>query len=194
MDDASSSFTPAETTPQITANPIQPVPEQPPEQEQQTANPDQLHPTSSSRNPPTAGVSQSAALAGKSTGPGARSEGASAPEAQSFIPTGASTIDELIKAAYFVADGIDEPTLDVVSPHQVNVHYPADGSLAIIRIEARPGAWGGVQNPMTPEAAADANQRYNAYKDAATQAPPPEELAQQESHDDATAREDSKPQ
>jgi hypothetical protein len=185
MDDVSLTSLPAETTtPQITEDTIRPVPEQPPEQEQQTSNPDQLGQERTHDNPPTAGVSQRRALEGKT-----------APGQQAFDPTPATTIEEVLKAAYFVADGIDTPVVDAVNPHVINLHYPADGSLATIRVEGRSGAWGGIAHKGTPEQDAERNEHYNAMK-AANEAPPvpPEELAGQESHDDAHAREDSKPQ
>ena len=117
----------------------------------------------------------------------------SPPEAteQEVVFTPASTIDELIKAAYFVATGIDAPVVDAISQHQLNLHYPADGSLVSVRVEARPGAWGGVGPHGTPEDEADRNAHYDVM--AAAAAPPVEPLARQEAHDDAHAREDSKP-
>jgi hypothetical protein len=185
--DAVSSSAPAETTPQETSAHIDPVPNVPPEQEQQVNNPDQLLQHRSDDDPPTAGVSQSKALEGKRT--------KAAPGQQDFQPTPATTIEELLKNAYFVADGIDEPVVDSVGPHVINLHYPADGSLATIKVEARSGAWGGIGHKSSPEHDADRNEHYNKMKDAAA-APsvPPEEAAAQESHDDAHAREDSKPQ
>jgi hypothetical protein len=184
MDDVSFSSTPAETAPQYTSQHIDPVPDVPPEQERQTANPDQLGQDRTHDNPPTQGVSQRRALEGKV-----------APGQQDFQPTPATTIEEVLKAAYFVADGIDAPVVDAVNPHVINLHYPADGSLATIRVEGRSGAWGGIAHKGTPEEDADRNEHYNAMKDAAGSPPvPPEELAGQESYDDAHAREDSKPQ
>ena len=117
----------------------------------------------------------------------------SPPEAteQAVVFTPASTIDELIKAAYFVAAGIDAPVVDAISQHQLNLHYPADGSLVSVRVEARPGAWGGIGPHGTPEDEADRNAHYDAM--AVASAPPVEPLARQEAHDDAHAREDAKP-
>jgi hypothetical protein len=63
-----------------------------------------------------------------------------APKAD-FVPTPATTLDELVKNAFFLASGIDAPVVEVVNPHAINLHYPLDGSLATVRIEARPGAW-----------------------------------------------------
>lgn len=140
---------------------IQPVPEQPPEQESQTQNPSQVGQLSTPDNPPSAGVSQSRALSGKS-----------APKAAEFVPTTATTIEEVLRAAYFVAAGIDAPVVEVVNPHVINLHYPADGSLATVRIEARSGAWGGIGPKGTPEYDAERNERYDAMKAAA--APPVE--------------------
>jgi hypothetical protein len=119
----------------------------------------------------------------------------SPPEATQTVFTPASTIDELIKTAYFVAASIDAPLVDAVSPTQLNLHYPADGSLVSIRIEGRPGAWGGIGPHGTPEEEAERNAHYDEMK-AAAEAPvePPAELAQRESRDDRHAREDSKPQ
>jgi hypothetical protein len=110
---------------------------------------------------------------------------------QAVVFTPASTVDELIKAAYFVAAGIDAPVVDAISQHQLNLHYPADGSLVSVRVEARPGAWGGVGPHGTPEDETARNAHYDAM--AAAAAPPVEPLARQEAHDDAHAREDSKP-
>jgi hypothetical protein len=119
-------------------------------------------------------------------------EKASPPEAtEQAVFTPASTVDELIKAAYFVAAGIDAPVVDAISQHQINLHYPADGSLVTIRVEGRPGAWGGIGPHGTPEDEAARNEHYDAM--AASVAPPPGELARQEAHDDAHAREDAKP-
>ena len=91
---------------------------------------------------------------------------------QAVVFTPASTIDELIKAAYFVAAGIDAPVVDAISQHQINLHYPADGSLVSVRIEGRPGAWGGIGPHGTPEDEADRNAHYDAM--AAAAAPPVE--------------------
>ena len=80
-----------------------------------------------------------------------------------------------MKAAYFVATGIDAPICDVISPHQVNLHFPADGSLVSIRIEGRPGAWGGIGPHGTPEEETAANAHYDEQAAAASaSAPPPE--------------------
>jgi hypothetical protein len=162
---------------------IEPVLSQPPEQEFQTQNPSQIGQTRSPDNPPSAGVSQKRALAGKA--------GA---EQTEFQPTTGTTIDEVVRAAYFVAASIDAPIVEVVNPHVINLHYPADGSLATIKVEGRPGAWGGLGPKGTPEYDVERNEHYDAMK-AATEAPaaPPEALAQQESYDDAHAREESKP-
>lgn len=120
----------------------------------------------------------------------------SPPEAteQAAVFTPASTVDELIRTAFFVAASIDAPVVDAVSPHQLNLHYPADGSLVSVRIEARPGAWGGIGPHGTPEDETARNEHYDAMLASVT--PPAEEggLARRESHDDAHAREDSKPQ
>ena len=172
MDDTSS--TPA----------VQPVPSQPPEQEPQTQNPSQYGQTRTPDNPPSAGVSAERAASGKA-----------AVGQQDFAPTAATTIEEMVKAAYFVADGIDAPVVEVVNPHVINLHYPADGSLATVKVEARSGAWGGLAHKGTPEQDADRNAHYDAMKQA-HEAPvvPPEELAEQEAQSDAHAREDAKPQ
>ena len=61
------------------------------------------------------------------------------PEVTQQVFTPASTVDELVKAAYFVATGIDAPEVDAVSPNHLNLHYPADGSLVSVRIEG--SAW-----------------------------------------------------
>ena len=100
----------------------------------------------------------------------------SPPEAteQAAVFTPASTVDELIKAAFFVATSIDAPLVDVVSPHQLNLHYPADGSLVSVKIEGRAGAWGGIGPHGTPEDETARNEHYDAMLAAAT-APPPVE-------------------
>lgn len=94
-----------------------------------------------------------------------------------FVPTAATTIDEMLKAAYFVAAGIDAPVVEVVSQHQINLHYPADGSLATVRVESRPGAWGGIGPRGTPEDETARNEHYDAMKAAAAgppvEPPPP---------------------
>jgi hypothetical protein len=96
-----------------------------------------------------------------------------APEAE-FVPTTATTLDELVRNAFFVADSIDAPVVEVVNPHAINLHYPADGSLATVRIEARPGAWGGIGiKAVSPEQADQMNAHYDAQ--AAAAAPPPVE-------------------
>ena len=56
------------------------------------------------------------------------------PQAE-FVPTTATSIDEVVRAAYFVAASIDAPVVEVVNPHVINLHYPADGSLATIKVE-----------------------------------------------------------
>jgi hypothetical protein len=106
---------------------------------------------------------------------------APAPKAE-FAPTPATTIDELIRAAYFVADGIDEPAVDVIDPHRINLHYPADGSLVTVRIESRPGAWGGIQRHGTPEEEVEYNANYEEMKAAAATPPPVEPPVAEEAH------------
>ena len=82
--------------------------------------------------------------------------------------TTASTVDELVKAAYFVADEIGEPEVEAVSPTQVNVHYPSDGSMVAVRVEARPGAWGGVSPQPIDDAGKEAkNKAFSEQKKAA---------------------------
>lgn len=94
---------------------------------------------------------------------------------QEFAPTPATSIDEVLKAAYFVATGIDAPVVEVVNPHVINLYYPADGSLATVRIEGRSGAWGGIgPKSSTPEEEADRNTHYDEMKAAAAAPPPPE--------------------
>ena len=95
------------------------------------------------------------------------------PDQQEFVPTTASTLDDLVRNAYFVAASIDAPIVEVVNPHVVNLHYPADGSLATVKVEARSGAWGGLQpKSTTPEQDADRNAHYDAQLAAATPPPP----------------------
>ena len=183
MDDVSLTSPGVETNPRYTSEHIDPVPNVPPEQERQEANPKQFGQERTDDNPPTRGVSQRKALEGKSS-----------PGQQDFAPTTATTIEEVLKAAYFVATGIDAPVVEVVNPHVINLYYPADGSLATIKVEARSGIWGGLAHKGTPEEDADRNAHYDEMKAAAETAPPPEQLAGRESYDDAHAREDSKPQ
>ena len=212
------------SSPEITAKPssfetkkhIDPVPNVPPNQEWQSANPWQHGQERTGDNPPSRGVSQRSALEGK--------VGA---EQQEFTATPATTIDEILKAAYFVATGIDAPTVEVVNPHVINMHFPADGSLATIKVEARGGAWGGIGPKGSPEEDTDRNAHYEEMKAAAAPPEPPpegeatrrgesrgkeeergdvagrgeatrgkskEDLARQEAHDDAHAREEAKPQ
>ena len=90
-----------------------------------------------------------------------------------LVPTTATSIDELVKAAYFVATGIDAPVVEIVNPHVVNLHYPADGSLATVKVEGRAGAWGGIGPHGTPEEETARNAHYDEQKAAA--APPPPE-------------------
>jgi hypothetical protein len=101
-------------------------------------------------------------------------EKTSPPEAtqQEFVPTAATTIEEMVRAAYFVAASIDAPVVEVVNPHVVNLHYPADGSLATVKVEGRAGAWGGIGPKGTPEDEAARNERYDAML--AASAPPVE--------------------
>jgi hypothetical protein len=90
-----------------------------------------------------------------------------------FTPT--TTIDELVRAAFFVADNIDAPQVQTISPRQVNVYHPADGSMATIRVEARSGAWHGITSQTaTDEERAAANKHYD---DMAAAAAPPVEQA-----------------
>ena len=161
---------------------VEPVLSQPPEQEFQTRN-DQLGQDRTPDNPPSRGVSQHRALEGKASS-----------GSQEFVPTTGSTVDEILRAAYFVASSIDAPVVEVVNPHVINMHFPADGSLATIKVEARSGAWGGLAHKGTPEEDADRNAHYDEMKAAAETAPPPEGEALREAHDDAHAREDAKPQ
>jgi hypothetical protein len=100
----------------------------------------------------------------------------SPPEAteQAAVFTPASTLDELVKAAFFVATSIDAPLVDAVSPNHLNLHYPVDGSLVSVRIECRPGAWGGIGPHGTPEDETARNEHYDVKLAAAT-APPPVE-------------------
>ena len=131
MDDVSHSA-PAETTPQETNEEIQPVPEQPPEQEYQTANYDQLHQDRNDENPPTAGVTSEEANA-------AREESKKHNEIK--LDT---SIKELIGKAFFVADGLGSPEVRYESARVISLYFPEDDSIVIIRLEARPGRWGGV--------------------------------------------------
>ena len=115
-------------------------------------------------------------------------------EQQAVVFTPASTVDELVRAAFFVAASIDAPVVDAVSPHQLNLHYPVDGSLVSVRIEGRPGAWGGIGPHGTPEDEAAKNEHYDAMLASVTPPVQREGAAQDESYADRHAREDSKPQ
>ena len=103
------------------------------------------------------------------------SDEVSLPEATQQAATTATTIDELVKAAYFVATSIDAPAVDTVSPNQVNLYYPADGSLVSVRIESRAGVWGGIAPHGTPEEEAARNAHYDEMLAANTPPPPPPE-------------------
>ena len=164
MDDFSPPVADRSPEPQLTSETIQPVPEQPPEQEFQTANPQQRGQIRSQDYPPSAGVSASRAMAGKNL-----------PNQTEFTPTIGTTVDEILRAAYFVASGIDQPVVEVVNPHVINLHYPADGSLATVKIEARSGAWGGIGPKGTPEFDQERNDHYDAMAAAAAGPPPPPE-------------------
>ena len=93
-------------------------------------------------------------------------------EAQALVPTPATTIDELMRAAYYVATGIDAPVCDVISPTHVNLHFPADGSLVSVKIEGRPGAWGGIGPHGTPEEEAARDAHYDECLAASIPVPP----------------------
>jgi hypothetical protein len=112
----------------------------------------------------------------------------SPPEAtqQEFVPTAATTIEEMVRAAYFVATSIDAPVVEVVNPHVINLHYPADGSLATVKVEARAGAWGGLGPKGTPEDETARNAHYDAMLAASQPPTPPPEGG-------VTAREEEQP-
>jgi len=105
------------------------------------------------------------------------SDDTSSPEARHPDFTPATTIDELVREAFFVADSIDAPQVEAISPRQVNVYHPLDGSMATIRIEHRSGAWNGIRSQtQTDEERAAANKHYDDMKAAAAAALPPAEL------------------
>ena len=108
------------------------------------------------------------------------SDETSPPEATQQAATTATTIDELVKAAYFVATSIDAPTVDTVSPNQVNLYYPADGSLVSIRVESRVGAWGGIAPHGAPEEETARNAHYDEMLAANTPPPPPPEAREEQ--------------
>ena len=95
-----------------------------------------------------------------------------APEVQALVPTPATTIDEMMRAAYYVVTGIDAPVCDVISPNHVNLHFPADGSLVSVKIEGRPGAWGGIGPHGTPEEEAARDAHYDECLAASIPVPP----------------------
>jgi hypothetical protein len=66
------------------------------------------------------------------------------------------------------------------------LHYPADGSLATIKVEARSGAWGGLGPKGTPELDQERNEHYDAMLAASLPPPPPPE-------GDLTRREEEHP-
>ena len=107
------------------------------------------------------------------------SDEVSLPNVTQYTATTSTTIDELVKAAYYVATGIDAPTVDTVSPNQINLHYPADGSLVSIRIEGRAGVWGGIGPHGTPEEEEARNTHYDEMKAAAAAPPPPPEAREE---------------
>lgn len=110
------------------------------------------------------------------------SDSDSSPEAKAAVFTPSTTVDELIKAAFFVATSIDAPVVDAVSTRHLNLHYPADGSLVSIRIESRPGVWGGIQAHSTPEAEAAANEHYDAMLASSLPPEPPPETRGEKEH------------
>jgi hypothetical protein len=86
-----------------------------------------------------------------------------------------STIDELISATFWRAAELGTPVVEAVDAHRVNIHYPSDGSMVTIRLEHRPGAWGGLrQGPLTPEEEDLYNQKFSDAL-AASLPPPPVE-------------------
>jgi hypothetical protein len=181
--DAVSSSAPAETTPQETNEEIQPVVEQPPEQEYQTANPEQLYQDRNDENPPTHGVSSEEANA-------AREES----KKQDDINADTS-IKELIGKAFFIADGIGDPEVRYESARTVSLYFPSDDSMVIIRIEARPGRWGGVSTFQLGDKGKEAaNKAFDKQKEQFEKKKAElSELAQQEARSDAHAREEGKP-
>lgn len=179
-----SASAPAETTPQVTDQELDPVQPVPPEQEFQTSNPGQLGQTRTHDNPPVAGVTQAEALDARRK----REEGPK-------IDFGTS-LGDIVHHAFFIPEGGSEPEIAQISPTQINIHYPDDGSMVVVRIEARQGAWGGVSAIGLNDAGKERAQRHfdaqkkimdDRRKTAA-------EAAKQESHDDATARRESKPE
>ena len=100
---------------------------------------------------------------------------APAPAPQAPVITLDTTIGDLLKEAFFIADSIGEIAVDIITPTHLNVHaFATDGSLASIRLECRPGKWGGISGlAMTDEDRAAANEKFNAALEANT-APSPE--------------------
>lgn len=94
-----------------------------------------------------------------------------APEAVTF--TLASTLDELIGASFWRAAELGTPIVEAIDAHRLNVVYPTDGSLVTVRIEARPGAFGGIQQgPLTAEEIAAADQKFSDMLAASIPIPP----------------------
>jgi hypothetical protein len=55
-----------------------------------------------------------------------------------------SGVEALAKESFFIADDIGEPLYYQVDEHTFSILYPADDSIITVRIEARPGKFGGV--------------------------------------------------
>ena len=145
---------------------VQPVPTQPPEQEHQTQDPGQLHQ-----------VSQAPAAADEP------------PEI-----TLATSIGDLVKETYFIADNLGEPVISQVAHNHVSLLYPSDDSMIHIRLESRAGRWAGIgPKHATDQLHEQANKAFDAqqkgFEDRQAAA---KEAAGQEAHDDAHAREEAK--
>lgn len=147
-------------------------------------NPDQRGQASTHDNPPVAGVTQAEALEARRK----REEG---PKVDFGTPIG-----DLINRAFFIPEGGTEPEITQISPTQINVHYPDDGSMVVVRIEARQGAWGGVSAVGLTDAGRERAQKHfdNQRNILEEKKKTAAAAAQQEAHDDATARRESKPE
>lgn len=159
-----------------------------------TPAPAQTSPTQKDPNAPLTGPAGTPGAVGAT---GTAQEGNPRPEGEEPLEiTGATTIDELVKGAFFVADEIGEPNVNSITPHHISLHYPLDDSTVSIRLEARPGKWGGI-HPLvhTDDEREKANKSFDDQKKILDdRIKTAQAAAKQESTDDATARRDSKPE
>lgn len=76
-----------------------------------------------------------------------------------------TSIGDLIKNAFFAADSVGEAQVEAISPTQINVYHPLDGSMVTLRLEARTGRWGGISaTALSDEEKEALNKRFNEQK------------------------------